>query len=533
MTLYLGNIIEQFTRYHIDEVIVKSTHENPDRTEALPNNLKLYIKSFVNPDSKKTLLLMGTYFINRKEILGFAFWVPQIFLAGNVTLIDVLKLFANQFGLRIKIGSAEGQFITWAEKLFTDKFDSANAGSHVTKLAPEGVPCQLFFSTSESTFGKLNKVHFHYAFSLNTGKYQFWVDSAPLVTMSVKSGAANFVKNKLLDFVQPHGHTKIEIQNQITRKRANPHLSDTYETIEVPAVYERQFQYILNQINNLEIDEKIVHKISFMNPRCLFCNAEETTKEHIFPKWLRPYLNETVFSGSTLLSNTGNEPLEKMISSATTDGKKESSHGYTAKLVCAKCNNTWMSQLEANIKSILLKHDKLVSSLHSNISKSDATTLAQWLVVKSLLLSNKHLSNIHSIKKNVFEGLSNGQISKGFLVEATTADNPKLDFMLGRGLMHENSLKLNKLELERAKELAENFFTCAIQLNHLLFRVTYLEPEIPLVMETVLKKTLKLFPFAYEISHKEINDECEIWQSASNDNLELPLFTSAWILRER
>jgi hypothetical protein len=94
-------------------------------------------------------------------------------------------------------------------------------------------------------------------------------------------------------------------------------------------------------------------------------------------------------------------------------------------------------------------------------------------------------------------------------------------------------LKLNKIDPERGKELAANFFTCSIQLNHLLFRVSYLEPEIPLVRETTLKNTLSLFPFKYEIVHRSIPNEHELWEKVINDNLELHLFGIALILREK
>jgi hypothetical protein len=49
--------------------------------------------------------------------------------------------------------------------------------------------------------------------------------------------------------------------------------------------------------------------------------------------------------------------------SATILGKKESSHGYTTKLVCSNCNNTWMSELEQKAKNILVKEYNLIGVL--------------------------------------------------------------------------------------------------------------------------------------------------------------------------
>jgi hypothetical protein len=155
------------------------------------------------------------------------------------------------------------------------------------------------------------------------------------------------------------------------------------------------------------------------------------------------------------------------------------------------------------------------------------------LTVKALLLSNKTFSNIHEIKNDVFEKLMKGEIDEGFLIEVTEADNAKFDFQIGRGLVFPELLKLEKISNKIGSEMASNFFTCVIQLNHLLFRVSYLDKNIPLDRETTLRKTIKLFPYQSKTSHREVKDAEGQWASVSKSKLEMHLFAVGILLVER
>jgi len=530
MQLFLGDSFEVFREYKISADEVIQTHSNPDRFESLLNNVRLHLKSFTNPDDKRVLLLLGTKVNNDKEILAFAYWIPSEYnqLKGN--LIDILEIFTNQFGIKVKIGGKEGYLIRSSERLISGKIENPN--SLITILAPDQLPCQYFLFTSESLVGILNRVTIYYAFAINTGKYAFWINSIPTVKMEVKSGWYDFVKNNFLENIQPNGQTKITVHKQKTTDRLELDTTNNMTFIEIPLIYENQFKHILNRINNLKNDEKILFSISFESTKCLFCQSDNISKEHIFPIWIRPFLQETTFDG-TLFTNFGNESLERIMESATTKGKKESSHGYTAKLACINCNNTWMSKLENEAKDILVSKNQLVDSVPADISLGDAQTLSLWLITRALLLANKIYSNVHLIKKHIFEDLKIGKINEGFLVETTTADNPKFDFIIGKGLLDDKMIKVKKISIERGKEMVANFLSCSIQLNHLLFRVSYLEPDIPLSRETTLKQTLKLFPFEKRTRHREIDNGDELWKKTIDDNLELDLFSLGLILVEK
>lgn len=324
-------------------------------------------------------------------------------------------------------------------------------------LVPTQVPCQYFLFTKESQVLSLNTVSISIAFAINTGKYSFWVNSDPFICLSVKTGWHDFVRTNFLEYVQPHGQTKISVSKQKSTEKLYPDTSNQYSDIEIPKIYENQFRHILNTINGLKNDEKVIFSIAFEKPKCLFCQSEDLSKEHIFPKWFRPYIPQTIFEGFQF-SNFGDESLKSILEKATSQGKKENSHGYTTKLVCRDCNSTWMSRLESEAKEILIQNDRLITSISNNISESHAIRLSHWLIVKSLLLSNKLSSNVHQMKQSLFSALLNSQIPEGFLVETISAENSKLNFYVSKGLIQEKLLQLKKSLLIRtyAKPIREH-----------------------------------------------------------------------------
>lgn len=80
--------------------------------------------------------------------------------------------------------------------------------------------------------------------------------------------------------------------------------------------------------------------------------------------------------------------------------------------------------------------------------------------------------------------------------------------------------------------MAKNFFICSFQFNNLIFRVSYLEPELPLKRMTAVHKTKKLFPFDTNIPHRTVKNEDELWQMAAKSNIELQVFSVGLILTD-
>jgi hypothetical protein len=191
-----------------------------------------------------------------------------------------------------------------------------------------------------------------------------------------------------------------------------------------------------------------------------------------------------------------------------------------------------MSKLENQVKQILLKDNKLIDTIPSNISKSEASILSQWLILKALLLSNKVASNIHEMPGKIFSDLKNGNLDNGFIVEFSKAENYKLDFAVIKGSQNDRLFILRRIPLSVAKELANNLFICCIHLGNLMFRVSYLDSKIPLNRIATLFKTLTLFPLNEHIAHKEFKNSDEFLKNLANENLEIHLFSHGLLLSD-
>ena len=104
---------------------------------------------------------------------------------------------------------------------------------------------------------------------------------------------------------------------------------------------------------------------------CIFCPNRASTKEDAWPLWLMRLL----FGGA----------------SGTIEGER-SSHpvgpwravrpGLKVKVVCARCNNGWMSELENRVKPIV---ETLCREESAALSAADQETLAVWSVKTAMV----------------------------------------------------------------------------------------------------------------------------------------------------
>ncbi len=94
----------------------------------------------------------------------------------------------------------------------------------------------------------------------------------------------------------------------------------------------------------------LVTPVSPMPSLCIFCGGRPLTREHIWPDWFRAYLPRTrssYHSGRIVLNDDNTR---------THSSKKMSGDPKSRKLriVCNKCNNEWMSDLQNATKPILI-----------------------------------------------------------------------------------------------------------------------------------------------------------------------------------
>lgn len=106
---------------------------------------------------------------------------------------------------------------------------------------------------------------------------------------------------------------------------------------------------------------------------CIFCRGRPTTREHIFPRWLRDALPGLVHAERFRISDAeGNQLWEQ----ATFD--------IQARVVCRTCNNGWMSDLEAICGPLLV--DPMLYGSGLALHASRQRTVALWAIKTAVVL---------------------------------------------------------------------------------------------------------------------------------------------------
>lgn len=120
---------------------------------------------------------------------------------------------------------------------------------------------------------------------------------------------------------------------------------------------------------------------------CLFCRDTDLSNEHVFPQWLLNELNL--------------RRVKLGMSHQTFFGQQVSTRPLTPNslvngLVCKKCNNTWLSQIEDRIKPLIIELTKTkeIDSMVFQI-RENHETLAFWAYKTAIILN--YASNFNKI----------------------------------------------------------------------------------------------------------------------------------------
>lgn len=108
---------------------------------------------------------------------------------------------------------------------------------------------------------------------------------------------------------------------------------------------------------------------------CIFCGARPTTREHVWPAWLRRRL----VSESTM-QHTGLLELRGEVTELYSYDDKP--YKATANVVCAACNNGWMSRSEEAAKSYLAG---MVEGRGRELHEGGQLHLARWALLKAII----------------------------------------------------------------------------------------------------------------------------------------------------
>lgn len=121
-------------------------------------------------------------------------------------------------------------------------------------------------------------------------------------------------------------------------------------------------------------------KLNMTAKKCIFCQGGSMSKEHFWPDWMSSYFEKSSNSryGRQIYTSEVKSP------SILSEQKYQNGHLSTKKfrVVCKKCNNGWMSQLEEKVKPLLLRsmENKLIT-----LSTQCLSILSRWLVMKVIV----------------------------------------------------------------------------------------------------------------------------------------------------
>ena len=146
--------------------------------------------------------------------------------------------------------------------------------------------------------------------------------------------------------------------------------------------------------------------------KCIFCGGGNLSKEHFWPEWASPLLpkypiNEHV---EQHLTHTEKTKLALPPKIKTSQG-----HVWTKKIrvVCARCNNSWMSDLENDSKPILIK---LIQSVPHTIPIDASRTLARWIALKIMVGEHNHPNDVVTSSEDRVKFKCAGDIPENFRI---------------------------------------------------------------------------------------------------------------------
>lgn len=184
-----------------------------------------------------------------------------------------------------------------------------------------------------------------------------------------------------------------------------------------------------------------------MQRTCCFCDNTPLTLEHVYPDWLSGYFKK----GAVVI----NEVIEDGVSRTW----NKAIFQHKAKIVCASCNNGWMSSLETEVKPIL---EKLVfTDEKAEIDESQQAILSYW-VQKTILILNKSTGGKFKIPVNIYKDLFAHQkplksiaVNVGWRIKAKgIKDEPLATFeivQIGNMQVHKNDEQSVRNDLETGK----------------------------------------------------------------------------------
>lgn len=136
--------------------------------------------------------------------------------------------------------------------------------------------------------------------------------------------------------------------------------------------------------------------------RCLFCNNNVNSGEHVFSEWMHDILPRAPTSMTRRML-----PQGKSGSSLITERYKDKqgpTFNQKLRRVCSDCNNIWMSGIETDVKPIL---SPMILGEQIELDEEDQRKLACWITLKTIIIDSyqPQSSAISQEQRDLFSSL--------------------------------------------------------------------------------------------------------------------------------
>ncbi|QXE18863.1 hypothetical protein [Clostridium sp. 001] len=211
--------------------------------------------------------------------------------------------------------------------------------------------------------------------------------------------------------------------------------------------------------------------------KCVFCNGTNLSKEHIFAQWLLKELD--IYDSDVTM-------VHASIAGFPISNRKHPFSKLVNGLVCEKCNNGWMSQLEGDCQKHiinLMNIEEIESEL--KFFKEHYDTVAKW-AFKNVILLNSATNYRQLVPDEHYRTLYSGRIPEGVFIDfAFCKSDSKIEWRQTPGglVIRDKQIPLNPNAIR---------YLITFQIKSLLIKVAFYQSSVDVFYED--EGVIRLFP---------------------------------------
>ncbi|GGE40402.1 hypothetical protein [Pedobacter psychrotolerans] len=234
---------------------------------------------------------------------------------------------------------------------------------------------------------------------------------------------------------------------------------------------------------------------------CIFCGGSPLSEQHCIPNWIEKEFPENRISHLNFETITEYSNGELII--RPNEKLKQGRLGVKRlKIVCAKCNNHWMSIIENEAKPIV---KRLVNEQKVTLTQKERESIAVWMMLVSIILENDQPDSM-AVDKEEREALYNFQVPTG-----------KWEFFLARA--EEGNLDFSRRLFHQAFKIMPASDIMNGKVDHLSQKCNYQLSLLGIKQMVLISRYLR--SDEVKLSDKDLASVnlIKIWPTSSNENV--------------